>query len=70
MPDDYRPVNNRSGMRPDFWGYMSLRSPDDRVLVQIFIDLDTGLIESVHVAHREETWHSWGPPIKLKKDEA
>ena len=55
-------------MKPDSYGYLPLVSGDQRILVQIFVDLDTGLIEHVSVALREEAWHSWGPPIKCEKD--
>ena len=55
-------------MKPDTYGYLPLVSADNRILVQIFVDLDTGLIEHVSVALREEAWHSWGPPIKCEKD--
>ena len=55
-------------MKPDTWGYLPVMSEDQRILVQIFIDLDTGLIEHVSVALRQEAWHSWGPPIKCEKD--
>ncbi len=55
-------------MKPDTYGYLPLVSKDQRILVQIFVDLDTGLIEHVSVALREEAWHSWGPPIKCEKD--
>lgn len=54
--------------KPDAWGYLPVVSPDNRILVQIFVDLDTGLIEHVSVALRDEPWHSWGPPIKCAKD--
>lgn len=56
--------------KPDAWGYLPLMSPDKKILVQIFVDLDTGLIESTHVSFREELWHSWGPPIKCTKDDS
>lgn len=54
--------------KPDTYGYLPVVSPDNRILVQIFVDLDTGLIEHVSVALRDESWHSWGPPIKCAKD--
>jgi len=54
--------------RPDVHGYLPVRSADNRVLVQIFVDPNTGLIESVYVSLREDPGHSWGPPIKCEKD--
>jgi len=53
---------------PDVHGYLPVVSADNRILVQIFVDQTTGLIEGVYVALREERWHSWGPPIKCEKD--
>jgi len=55
---------------PDAYGYLPLVSQDQLTLVQIFIDLETGLIDSVHVATRVAPWGSWGPPIKCEKDPA
>lgn len=52
---------------PDTWGYLPLVSPDKRQLVQIFVDLNTGLIESVYLATRVAPWGSWGPPTKLEQ---
>jgi len=31
-------------------------------LVQIFVDLDTGLISAVQTCERPDRWLSWGPP--------
>lgn len=53
---------------PDVHGYLPVVSADNRILVQIFVDQTTGLIEGVYVALREERWHSWGPPIKCERD--
>ena len=61
---------NASHRRLPFWGYSRLTSPDNLILIQIFVDLETGLIEDTYLSFREETWHSWGPPIKCQKEDA
>lgn len=48
-------------------GYLPLVSKDNKTLVQIFTDLDTGLIEHVQVAHRELPYGSWGSPTEVQK---
>jgi hypothetical protein len=48
-------------------GYLPLMSKDKTTLVQIFTDLETGLIESVQVAQRSQTFDSWGSPIEVFK---
>jgi hypothetical protein len=37
------------------------------MLIQVFTNMDTGLIETVHLAHRLDAGHSWGPPIRFEK---
>lgn len=51
---------------PDQYGYLPLVSPDKTQLVQIFVDLETGLIDSVYLATRVAPWGTWGPPTKLE----
>jgi hypothetical protein len=48
-------------------GYLPLVSKDRKTMVQIFGDPDTGLIESVQVAHRSDDFDSWGPPTEVFK---
>jgi hypothetical protein len=38
-----------------------------QMLIQVFTNMDTGLIETVHLAHRLDAGHSWGPPIRFEK---
>jgi hypothetical protein len=52
---------------PAHWGYTVLRSKDKLLMVQIFTDLSTGLIEYSQVCQRAQSWHSWGPPTELDK---
>ena len=49
------------------WGYVPLRSKDKKTMVQVFIDLSTGLIVYTQVCHRAESWHSWGPPTEVQR---
>ena len=51
------------------WGYVPLRSKDKKTLVQVFIDLDTGLIVYTQVCQRAASWHSWGPPTEVERVE-
>lgn len=48
-------------------GYVLLRSKDNKTLLQVFIDLQTGLIEDAQVCTRMQSWHSWGPLIKVER---
>jgi hypothetical protein len=48
-------------------GYLPLVSKDNKTLVQIFTDLETGLIEHVQVAHRDLPYGSWGSPTEVQK---
>lgn len=42
------------------------RTPEgEEVLIQIY----TGDTEGVHVATREKSWHSWGPPLEIVEDD-
>lgn len=36
-------------------------------LVQIFVDLDTGLISAVQTCERPDQWLSWGPPTHYER---
>ena len=49
------------------WGYLVLKSKDNRTIVQIFTDLDTGLILRATVAHRQRPWGRWEPPTEVEK---
>lgn len=49
------------------WGYVPLWSKDKKTLVQVFIDLNTGLIEYTQVCTRAESWHSWGLPTEVER---
>jgi len=49
------------------WGYIALRSKDKKIMVQVFTDLSTGLIEYTQVCTRAESWHLWGPPTEVER---
>ena len=49
------------------WGYIALRSKDKKIMVQVFTDLTTGLIEYTQVCTRAESWHLWGPPTEVER---
>jgi hypothetical protein len=51
------------------WGYTVLKSKDKKIMVQIFTDLSTGLIEYTQVCQRAESWHLWGPPTEVERVE-
>ena len=51
------------------WGYIALRSKDKKIMVQVFTDLTTGLIEYTQVCTRAESWHLWGPPTEVERVE-
>lgn len=36
-------------------------------LIQIFQNVETGLIETVQMSKREDRWCTWGPPINFEK---
>lgn len=48
-------------------GYVALRSKDKKTLVQVFIDLQTGLIEDAQVCTRAQSWHLWGPLTEVER---
>jgi hypothetical protein len=47
--------------------YICTASDGSQKLVQIFVDLDTGLISSVQTCEREDKWTSWGPPTHYER---
>jgi hypothetical protein len=49
------------------WGYIALKSKDKKIMVQVFTDLTTGLIEYTQVCTRAESWHLWGPPTEVER---
>jgi hypothetical protein len=49
------------------WGYIALKSKDKKIMVQVFTDLSTGLIEYTQVCTRAESWHLWGPPTEVER---
>jgi hypothetical protein len=61
------PQNDGQPTMTPIWGYTVLRSKDKLIMVQIFTDLTTGLIEYTQVCTRAQSWHSWGPPTELEK---
>lgn len=52
---------------PDIVGYTVLKSDDDRLMVQIFTDLQTGSLLYAQVATRLTPWGAWGPPTEVQK---
>lgn len=51
-------------------GYSPFISTDkdgSQKLVQIFVDLETGLISTVQTAERPDKWSSWGPPTHYER---
>jgi hypothetical protein len=49
-------------------GYISLRSKDNLTLVQIFTDLDTGLIKLARVMTRRTKESLWEPINEVHKE--
>lgn len=49
-------------------GWMPLQSQDKRILVQVFTDLDTGLIQRVVVTHRQSAGGWWGPTTEVREE--
>lgn len=48
-------------------GYLQLRSDDNLVMVQIFSDLETGLIKLARVMTRKTPESLWEPLTEVKK---
>ena len=46
---------------PPIIGWRQVVSPDNTTLVQVYTDLQTGLIESVYIAHRKTAADLWEP---------
>jgi hypothetical protein len=36
-------------------------------LVQVFVDLDSGLISAIQTCERPDRWLSWGPPTHYER---
>lgn len=49
-------------------GWMPLWSDDKRTLVQVFTDLETGLIQRVTVTTRQYGDGWWGPTIEVRDE--
>lgn len=49
-------------------GWMPLLSKDKRILVQVFTDLETGLIQRVIVTHRQTDGGWWGPTTEVREE--
>jgi len=49
-------------------GWMPLWSEDRKTLVQVFTDLDTGLIQLVSVTSRQRGGDWWGPTIEVREE--
>ena len=48
-------------------GYHLLKSRDNRTLVQIYIDLQTGSILHAEVRTRSKKWGRWEPATEVQK---
>lgn len=48
-------------------GWTTFRSDDDRTRVEVYWDLETGLIESITVCQRAHCGDSWGPSTEVRK---
>ena len=49
------------------YGYLLLRSKDKKVLVQVFIDPQTGSILYAEYRTRKSPWHRWEPATELER---
>ena len=49
------------------YGWLALRSPDKKVLVQIYTDLQTGSILYAEMRTRRTRWGRWELPTELQK---
>lgn len=56
------------GDMPRRLGWMPLLSEDKRILVQVFTDLDTGLIQRVIVTTRASREGWWGPTTEVREE--